>query len=218
MVRKSSRSKRIMRRLAASVVAVVALSSVAGASASAATWQPPGTAFNGAGTLLETVGTHHYVSSFTLNEGEGIAIKCEEASLTGTTRNPVSAEVKVSPKYGRCTSNIAGTLVPATVTTPGEWALTSQALSGASYTASLSTVQATIKVPALGACTLSIPQQAVKVSGTNDLGSPPVGTTINPTSAAAIDFAYAASGCPGVTNGKLKYRGAVHVPTVYVGP
>jgi len=207
-----------LRMVSLAVALAMALTAFVGvASASAAPKiHPSSTAFTGTGTLLETVGTHKYVSSFTTNGGEGPFVKCEESGATGTTQAGTTEEVTAKVTFGKCFSNIGGTLVAANVTVPLEWHLKlTIGLTPPFFTLDVKTTGTIlIKVPAVG-CTISVAEQEVMAEGKNDAGTPPAGTTINPTTATPIEVAYTQSGCAGVVNGNSKYRGAVHIPTIY---
>ena len=206
-----------LRMIGLAAMMAAALTAFVGvASASALAIHPSSTAFTGTGELLETVGTHKYVSSFTTNGGEGPYVKCEESKFTGTTQAGTTAETETTPSYSKCFSNIGGTVVSATVTVPSAWKLNIVSATLPSYSGTVETTGTIlIKVPAV-ACTISVASVNVTVTGKNDAGNPPAGTTINPTTAAPIEVAYTQSGCAGVINGKSKYRGQVHIPTIYV--
>ncbi len=165
--------------------------------------------------------THNWTSTFTMNEGSGPSIKCETTKFTGTTQAGTTAEVTVTPSYTNCLSTIFGTLVTATVSTPKVWHISVATYNTATrvYTGKIKvTGPVTIDVPAV-ACTITVGEQEVSGEGINDTGTPPAGTEVNPASATPIEVAYTGNtGCTnnGVNNGKAKYVGAVHIPTIYV--
>ncbi len=218
------------RRFGFAIMLAMALAALVGVvSASASETEPKlhpsSTAFEGTGTLVksEKIGgvTHNWTSTFTTNGGSGPYAKCETTTFTGTTQAGTTNETTATPHYSNCFSNIGGSLVSATVSTPKEWHFTATLYFSATrkWTFHVTlTGPITISVPAVG-CTITVPEQTVMGEGINDTGTPPAGTEINPSTASPLEVEYTGNtGCTnnGVNNGISKYVGAVHIPTVYV--
>jgi hypothetical protein len=212
-----------LRMLGIVAAMAMALTAIVGvASASAHGIMPGSTGFTGTGTVLETqkVGgvTHSWTSTFTTNGGSGPYAKCEETEFTGTTQAGTTEEVTVTPHYRKCFSNIGGSFVTAEVETPLVWHLKIGTVTLPTYTGTVKvTGPVKIKVPAV-ACEITVGEQEVAAEGRNDTGTPPAGTEVN-TATAGITVAYTGNtGCTsnGVNNGNSVYKGAVHIPTIYV--
>lgn len=198
--------------------AAFALGAVGTGSASALRIEPPGTAFVGRGTASAV---------FTTNNGSGPTVTCTTTTFTGTTGAAGSTSVDVTPSYSgggstpaHCTSNIGGGRRDATVSTPGTWTLTVTGGMLPSYTGTVRiNGGVTISIAGL-TCQIHIaPGTVVSGGGVNDAGSPPTGTTINPTGS-SISVPFTTTGtCLGVNSAlPAEYTGPVHTPGIYVAP
>jgi hypothetical protein len=218
---------RIVALFATLAMATAVFAAETSAAGTVPTFHPVATAFTGTGQVLQTEKLggviHRWESSFTFNSGNGPYFKCENISLSGVTKSVLSSEVSVKPTINNCIANWGGGLVAVEVETPQEWTVTATERIGTGSPAKYKVAigirgPVKLKLAAIG-CELTWGEQTVYAEGVNDVGSPAAGTTIDPTTAAPLEINYTGnSGCTsnGINNGVGKFRGAVHIPTVFV--
>jgi len=206
---------RSMRRIGGLVGAVVAITALTGAStASAVQITPAGTAFTASST-----GEHVFSIS------SNIKVRCNQAKFTGTTSNPASASVAVTPTYGTatgvsgawCRLYVGGVFSAATITATDLWHF--QWTTYASGTSGGHTTTTLLVHIVVGACTIDVPAgTVVPIMGTNDDPSGlSAGITID---ASGTGLSYTSSGCSAfgipASGSTATYAGSAYASNIWV--
>jgi len=203
------RSIKKMGSVVGLVVAVVALTGAASASATPLI-TPAGTAFSGTSS-----GEH----VFTINSN--LKVRCDHATFSGTTSNPASDTTLFTPAYGDmaaagkwCRLYVGGVFTAGTVTPTGQWSLKVTSLSGVTSSGHVTTSGVTHIT--VGPCTIDVPSgTVVPVTGTNVAS--PTGVHLV---ASGTGLSYTSSGCSGfgvpASGTTATYSGTVDIPGLTV--
>ncbi len=202
--------RRMSRIATTAAIAGVSLSAgVASASATGIAFDPNPYAFTGSSTSTHT---------FSLG---GIATTCDGATFTGNTSNATSLRLPFRASFSDCHVSVAGIVIPATVTTHSDWALSyvsGDAAMGVVWNLDFESpngggTAVTISIPSVD-CTIGMDPQSGLSSVSTTNATFPYAVRVD---ANVTGIAYHSDGtCPGVpaTGTDGAYAGSVEIPGI----